>query len=230
MFKQFKNWSRTVVATVAMASMFGIAAPAKAVIWSGAWDPAFGSAFPELGWRGEATFFLPDACLAEQGWVFNFESCSSFGMKILSAEVEFYKLSDPTNPAFHETLSFDVPSSAVMSMKLDNGVLTGVLGSFLYSRPSTLPIAGGPYTDFVLFFEDDLARMGFVSNPPEGPRTSGFSDKSPADGSPFITFRVVPEPGVWSLLLLCAAALLLMRRGQVLRFAAPGARPRPFYG
>lgn len=220
MFKQFKIWSRTVAATLAVASMCGIASPAKAVIWSGAWDPAFGSDFPDLGWRGEATFFLPDACLAEQGWVFNFESCSSFGMKILSAEVEFYKLSDPSNTAFHETLSFDVPSSAVLSMNLDDGVLTGVLGTFLYSRPSTLPIAGGPYTDFVLFFEDNLARMGYVSDPPEGPKTRGFSDKSPADGSPFITFRVVPEPGVWSILLLSAAALLLMRRGRTLRLAA----------
>ena len=214
MLQKFGNRCRAAAVSAAVASMFAIAPPANAAIWSGAWDPAFGSAFPDLGWRGEATFFLPDACLAEQGWVFNFESCSSFGMKILSAEVEFYKLSDPTNPAFHETLSFDVPSSAVMSMKLDNGVLIGVLGSFLYSRPSTLPIAGGPYTDFVLFFEDDLARMGYVSDPPEGQRTSGFSDKNPSDGSPFITFRAVPEPGIWSLILLAAAAIPLTRRSR----------------
>jgi hypothetical protein len=136
-------------------------------------------------------------------------------MKILSAEVEFYRLSDPTNPAFQETLSFDVPSSAVLSMHLDNGMLTGVYGSFLYSRPSTLPIAGGPYTDFVLFFEDNLARMGFVSEPPEGPAASGFSDKNPSDGSPFITFRVVPEPSTWTLVLLGAGALFLLRRSRV---------------
>jgi hypothetical protein len=141
-------------------------------------------------------------------------------MKILSAEVEFYKLSDPTNAAFQETLSFNIPSSAVLSMRIEDGVLAGVIGTFLYSRPSTLPIAGGPYTDFVLFFEDDIARMGFVSDPPEGKRTSGFSDKNPSDGTPFITFRVVPEPAVWTLLLLAAAALLLTRRGRVLRFAA----------
>jgi hypothetical protein len=220
MFKQFKNWSRTVAATCAVASMFSVATPAKAVIWTGAWDPAFGSAFPDLGWRGEASFFLPDACQSEEGWVFNFESCSGSGMKILSAEVEFYKLSDPTNAAFQETLSFNIPSSAVLSMRIEDGVLAGVIGTFLYSRPSTLPIAGGPYTDFVLFFEDDIARMGFVSDPPEGKRTSGFSDKNPSDGTPFITFRVVPEPAVWTLLLLAAAALLLTRRGRVLRFAA----------
>lgn len=219
MCKQFKIWSRTFATALAMAAMLVVAPSARSAIWSGAWDPAFGPAFPDLGWRGEATFFLPDACLAEQGWVFNFESCSSFGMKILSAEVEFYKLSDPTNTAFHETLSFDVPSSAVLGMNLDDGVLTGVLGTFLYSRASTLPIAGGPYTEFVLFFEDDLARMGFVSDPPDGPKTRGFSDKHPADGSPFITFRVVPEPGAWSLLLLGLTAVFLMRRGIAARQA-----------
>jgi hypothetical protein len=220
MFKQFKSWSGMIASTVALVALLTVTPPAKAIIWTGAWDPAFGSAFPNLGWRGEATFFLPDACLAEQGWVFNFESCSAFGMKILSAEVEFYKLSDPADPAFHETLLFDVPSSAVLSMNIDDGVLTGVLGTFLYSRPSTLPIAGGPYTDFVLFFEDNLARMGFVSSPPNGPRTSGFSDKSPSDGSPFITFRVVPEPGSWSLLLLAATTGLLMRRSRRVQPAA----------
>ena len=77
-----------------------------------------------------------------------------------------------------------------------------------------MPIAGGPYTEFVLLFEDDIARMGYVSDPPDGPKTRGFSDKNPADGSPFITFRVVPEPGVcrfccsgWAMCLACAAAL-----------------------
>jgi hypothetical protein len=220
MFKQRMTKFRTIASAIAVASLFAFAGPARAAIWTGAWDPAFGSAFPDLGWRGEASFFLPDACQAEEGWVFNFESCSGSGMKILSAEVEFYKLSDPTNVAFQETLSFNIPSSAVLSMRIENGVLAGVIGTFLYSRPSTLPIAGGPYTDFVLFFEDNLARMGFVSDPQEGQRTSGFSDKNPSDGTPFITFRAVPEPATWTLLLLGAVAGLSLRRG---RSASPSA-------
>ena len=214
MFKQSRIWSLTIASTVVVASLFAVASPARAAIWTGAWDPAFGPAFPDLGWRGEASFFLPDACQAEEGLVWNFESCSAFEMKILSAEVEFYKLSDPTNAAFHETLSFNIPSSAVLGMRLENGVLTGVLGAFLYSRPSTLPIAGGPYTEFMLGFEDDLARMGFVSYPPDGPTTRGVSDRSSPDGDPFITFRLVPEPGTWTLLLLGAAAGLMLRRGR----------------
>jgi hypothetical protein len=135
-------------------------------------------------------------------------------MQLVSAEVEFYKFSDPTNTAFQETLSFDVPSPFVLAMKLDNGLLTGVLGTFNYFRPSTLPIAGGPYTEFVLLFEDDIARMGFVSDPPEGNKTAGFSDRSPADGTPFITFRVVPEPTSLSLLLLGIGVMGWLARRQ----------------
>ena len=188
-------------------------APSQAAIFDGAWDPAFGSAFPELGWRGEARFFVPDACLAESGWVFNFESCSGFTMKVLSAEVEFYKISDPTNPAFHETLSFDVATSLVAAMQIEDGQLAGLYATFDYFRSSTLAIAGGPYTDFVLLFEGDIARMGFISDPPDGPKKRGFSDRNPPDGAPFITFRVVPEPGSLALvfLSLLGIASLAMR-------------------
>ena len=182
-------------------------APAHAIIWSGAWDPAFGSAFPELGWRGEAKFFVPDACLAESGWVFNFESCSGGEMKVLSAEVEFYKLSDPINPLFQETLSFDDPTSLVLAMRIEDGLLAGLYATFDYFVPSTLAIAGGPYTDFVLLFENDLARMAFISDPPDGPKTKGISDRSTPDGSPFITFRVVPEPGSLALIALATLAI-----------------------
>lgn len=192
---------------IVIAASVACAAPAHSAIFTGAWDPSFGPAFPDLGWRGKARFFVPDACLAESGLVFNFESCSSLGMQILSAEVEFYKVSDPMNAAFHESLLFDLSSSAVLAMRIEDGLLAGVLGTFLYSRPSTTPLAGGPYTDFVLFFEDDLARMGFVSDPPDGPKKKGFSDRNPPDGRPLMTFRAVPEPGSLVLLVFGLAAI-----------------------
>ncbi len=194
-------------AALLVAAGLSFVSPSNALIYTGAWDPAFGSAFPDLGWRGEATFFVPDACASESGWVFNFEGCSNFEMKVLSAEVEFYRLSDPTNPAFQETLSFDDPSSFVAAMKIEEGLLTGLYATFDYFLPSTLAIAGGPYTDFVLLFEGDIARMGFISDPPDGPKTRGVSDRNPPDGAPFITFRVVPEPSSFAL---AAVALLAL--------------------
>ena len=181
--------------------------PASAVVVVGKWDPAFGSAFPDLGWSGEATFFVPDACLGESGLVFNFEPCSNNGMKILSADVEFYKLSDPTNPAFQETLAFHTPSSLVISMDIENGVLAGLSGSLDYFVPSTLPIAGAPYTNFVLFFDGDIALLSFVSDPPNGEKTRGQSEPTA-----HITFRVVPEPGNLALLGIALVSLAVFSR------------------
>jgi hypothetical protein len=184
-------------------------APSNAAFIVGKWDPAFGPDFPDLGWSGEATFFVPDACLGKSGWVFNFEPCSNNGMKIVSADVEFYKLSDPTNAAFQETLAFHTPSSLVIRMNIENAMLAGLSGSFDYFVPSTKGLAGWPYTKFVLFFEGDIARMSFVSNPPNGQETRGDSN---ADAR--ITFRVVPEPGSLALsgIALLAFAVFSRRR------------------
>jgi hypothetical protein len=128
-------------------------------------------------------------------------------MKVLSAEVEFYKLSDPANSLFQETLLFSDPTSLVLAMRIENGLLAGLYATFDYFVPSTLAIAGGPYTDFVLLFQDDLARMAFISDPPDGPKIKGISDANPSDGSPFITFRVVPEPASLGLVLIAAASI-----------------------
>ena len=65
---------RRVLTTVIVAMTAALRSPCNAVIVIGKWDPSFGPAFPDLGWRGEATFFVPDACLAKSGWVFNFET------------------------------------------------------------------------------------------------------------------------------------------------------------
>jgi hypothetical protein len=184
-------------AAAGLAAALACAAPAQAAVFQGDWDPPFGPAFPDLGWRGEAKFFIPDACVGLSGWVLNAGSCS--GMQILEAEVEFYDLNDP-NEATLETLFFDIPSDVVVSVKLDDGDLLGVLGGFDYFKQSALPLAGGPYTEFLLFFLGEVPVLKFVSDPP-GPHNKkwGFSDFTSED-RPVITFRVVPEPGALALL------------------------------
>jgi hypothetical protein len=128
-------------------------------------------------------------------------------MSLLSARVDFYKVSDPTNATFQESIFFNTPSPFVTWVRIDDGMLSGVMGSFNYLVPATLPLAGGPDTSFVLLFEDTIARLGFVS---EG--HSGLSDTSPPDGSPFITFQLVPEPGSVTILALALAAMTWLSR------------------
>lgn len=200
---------------------------AQGAQYTGKWDPAFGAAFPDLGWRGEATFFVPDACLASEGFVFNSGSCS--GMALINAEVEFYKLSDPGNAAFQETLLFGTPSSLVIGMTITDGMLAGVLGTFGYYVDSTLPLAGAPNTEFNLSFLNDIAILDFKTWGPCEHVLSfahssgscvikrGFSDLNPPEGgTPFLTFTLVstavPEPAGSALIVLGLGMLAILTR------------------
>jgi len=202
-------------AVIVLAAGLALPAPSGAATYTGKWDPSFGADFPDLGWKGEASFFIPDACLSHSGLVFNSESCSNSGMRLRSGRVDFYKLSDPTNAAFQESIFFNTPSPNVLAMRIDDGMLSGVLGNFNYLVPATLPLAGGPDTSYVLLFEDMIAVLGFVSNPIEGEHRAGFSDRSPPDGAPFIRFQLLPEPG--------SLALSFAALGMLVWFARRGA-------
>ena len=192
-------------AVIVLAAGLALPAPSGAAIYTGKWDPAFGPDFPDLGWKGEARFFVPDACLSHSGLVFNADNCSNSSMRLLSGRVDFYKVSDPTNAAFQESIFFNTPSPFVSWVQIDDGMLSGVHGSFDYLVPATLPLAGGPDTSFFLSFEDTIAQLGFVSG-----SHAGFSDASPV-----ITFQLVPEPG--------SLALSVAALGMLVWFARRGA-------
>jgi len=205
-------------AMCALALSLALPGSAQAVFYAGAWDPAFGPAFPGLGWRGEATFFVPDACLSIEGTVTAFDACTTGpggGLKIVSAELEFYNLATPATTL--ETLYFSTPSTFVASVNLSSGELTAVVGAFPYILPTSLSLAGAPTTSFGLGFVGELAISCFYDRSKE-PRSfsiglpggwAGCSDLTGSDGSaPFLKFTrvsAVPEPSV--LLLLAGAAL-----------------------
>lgn len=206
MLPKIKTKLQQAGALCVLALALALPGPAKAVIYAGMWDPAFGPAFPDLGWRGKAEFFVPDACVPINGVVLNTDPCSGSTMRILNAAVEFYRVSDPTE-ATVETLIFNLPSSTVTSMTLSDGLLTGLVGGFGYLRTATSTLAGAGNL-FGLFFDEDIAFMTYVKFTATGIVT-GESERTKEDG-PFIKFtRVTPIPEPSSVLLFAAGLLSL---------------------
>lgn len=222
MLRKFAGLLKRASAVAGVASLVALAGHAQAAQFLGEWDPAFGSPFPNLGWRGEATFEIPDACLSLSGNVWNTDSCSSNGMRIVSAEVEFYDLANPS--VTQETLVFDIPSTDVLSMTVSGGVLAGVNGGFPYWVESNLTIAGK--SDFLLFFVDWPFMDPYAQLKYKDPRCdsfvvclifgkAGFSDVQAGGsggGNTFMTFRAVPEPGSLALMLPALGLLAFVRR------------------
>ena len=144
----------------------GAAAPAQAAVYTGTWDPAYGAAFPDLGWKGKATFFIPDACLAlTSTWVANNAACSGNAMKVLDAQLSFYDLTtDPSGtgtPA--QTFSFVDPNTPLvyeMFVGANNqlqGVSTAFFAPVAPSTPEALAIAGNGSAFFHLAFLKEVS-------------------------------------------------------------------------
>lgn len=205
-------------AAVFVAAMLGGAQSARAAIYGGSWDPAYGAAFSGLGWKGSATFFIPDACLADAGWIDNTAStCANGGMKVLSATVVLYDLNSLAAP---ETLQFD-PNVQVYQMFVNAGQLEGVSSNFLGPVHATSSFAGNGTNYFDLKFLPSTTQMVQLYHTVGNidpicvytgtPAGCGFSASSPT-----MILTLVPEPATYALVLagLGAIGLTMRRRRQ----------------
>ena len=216
-------------AAVFVAAMLGGAESARAAIYRGNWDPAYGAPFTDLGWKGTATFFIPDACLSGTALVANSAACSSNGMKMLGANVSFYNATlDPLGLNILETLTYSPPAPYVYSMQVTNSVLTGINTGFSDPAIASSSIAGSGFYSFDLKFYVTRTGTGSVQlfHSPIGmdptcaydypgslnydPRC-GFNDPGNA---PTLTLTLVPEPATVALVLagLVAIGLTVRRR------------------
>lgn len=210
-------------------SLVGVGA-AQAALWTGAWDPRYGQPFDGnfdadvLGWRGIATFDIPETCIV--GNTANSLTCA--GMSLVSAQVTFYDFkTDATVETFNYTPGDLSNFSATFG---SGGVLTSLVSNFFAPRSPESNFSVINLYTFSLQFVADGVRMyhtkdydlwGFPIGPysPEKcdknwllrvsqPWVCGYSGTY-SDGSSapaiVVTYSKVPEPG--SIALLFAAGL-----------------------
>lgn len=213
------------------AAAFGMV-PAHSAIIVGTFDPTFGPGVPNLGYRGQATFFVPDACFANLGFVSNpGDPCSLGAMAVLSASVELYNINTPGEPTVR-TLAFNGAAYTVSGvlMAFDSGTgqneVLGVATDLGIGVPTNL-VDPGPD---LLNPADDINFngtfwLGFLASP----RSATLYTCNPAALAPteppcpadsvgtsalttFVRQRAVPEPGGIVLVLAALAAAGLARR------------------
>lgn len=102
---------RLLALLMAGAGLIGMAGQSHAAVFVGSFDPAFGgTVFPlaNLGFRGQATFYVPDACLTGfDGFYNNGFGCTAIDkIRMISATVELYDAAQPPVQVTLDTISF----------------------------------------------------------------------------------------------------------------------------
>jgi hypothetical protein len=190
------------VALLGAAAALGSAAPAHAAVYSGTWDPAYGSIFPSLGWQASALFDVPDACLAHDGTNIPISGACS-GFDVLSAQVRLYDVASPDT--ILDSFNLD-PTVIVNGINVSGGALTGVDTGFFRAFVPTLSIAGdGDYAFSLLLFGGNKAQL-IYANPPETSPGCAFLPVEDAHcgisaNAAVGVFAPVPEPETYALLL-----------------------------
>ena len=177
----------------ALATALLFSGAAHAAIYTGSWDPNYGPSLPFLGFRGQASFFVPDACLGggpnAGTFVSNGNACSAGQMSMLSAQVTFYD-NRPAGP--QETLFYVPPQPAfnpVFGVFIAFNPLTGrndVMGAstdWVGPRTPTLAAAGG----FSFFLEFGPELLPAVEAPPT---ESGLAFTSALTAADYQTARL----------------------------------------
>lgn len=203
--------ARSALSSIVLTSALALASagPAQAAVYTGTWDPAYGGIFPDLGWSASALFDVPDACLA-MGDATNVPvtgACSGFD--VLSAQVSFYDVADPSTTL--QSYALD-PNVIVTGIDIAGGQLAGVDTGFFHFFVSDLPIAGGgAYSFSLLLFGGTQAQLIYALPPETSPGCAflpvqGASCGISANAANGV-FAPVPEPETLALMLAGLGAL-----------------------
>ncbi len=188
------------------------AASAQAAVYTGIWDPAFGAPFINLGWRGNVSYFVPDACVPVGTLDVNNTPDCAGAAAVTSAAVEFYDVNAGGQPTL-DTLVFNPALMTVGTLRFVAGELTELTSSDsnLVSPTANLSAFGVSAIDtFFLRFTLTGPRLGWSHCTQDYSCTGGLNDeKIPLT---FKITRALPEPTTLLLSGLALSALLSARR------------------
>lgn len=207
------------------AGLMMAAATSSAAIFRGSWDPSFGSPYPDLGYRGFADFFVPDECLATDGWV----SVLDCDASLLAATVELYDFSAGPDP-IEDVAVFPVVPDPLLGVFIQSGQLMGVdtsiFGPQIGGPVITSAYSGNVWLEFVSGqMPPPILLLETVDTP--APTTGAFlhaclPDEGEASLCPepevrttnpgVVTFQRIPEPGSLALIFGALGAGWIARR------------------
>jgi hypothetical protein len=191
---------------------------ARAAVFVGSFDPAFGPLIPNLGFRGQGTFFIPDACLSLTGFV-TFADCP--GMSITSGFIDFYDTRSTPPPPTLVSQSYVPPPQDLIEILLSGGNLLGVetdaIGPKFVDVPDTFVegrsiFAGNTWLEFqdghLFDGQGNPAGAYLLACPGDGCGVSNANRSNTA----ITTFTRVPEPGSIGLVVTALAIVAFVRR------------------
>jgi hypothetical protein len=202
-------------AAMTAAALLG-AAPAHAAVYNGSWDPAYGSAFASLGWRGDITFSVDSACLTTAS---AYNACAAGQAQISAVTVEFYDLSAPATTL--QSFSFGPLSAVLNGIYLDAskhviGLDTATFASF---TPSITLDGVNGYGFYLKFLESGATLIAAPTGSDLGncylsPALCSSSHPSNETKGPgvFLNITAVPEPGSYALFGVGMLGLWVIRR------------------